>query len=395
MAYDLGRMALKGLLGRTAMDPSLVDYVTFGTVSQEVRTSNIAREASLGAGFPKNVPSHTVTQACISANAAICSGAEKILCGRADVVVAGGAETFSDVPIRFSRPIRARLLKANKALKKGPMGVLKLFKGLKAKDFAPEPPAIANFATGEVMGHSSDRLAARFGVTRVASDEYAVLSHTRAAKAHEDGVYAQEIVAVNGSTEENGIRVSSMEKMSSLKPAFIKPHGTVTAANASFLTDGAAATLLMSDSRAKELGYAPKAIIRDWTFVALDPFEEMLLGPAVAMTQLLKKNGLSLADISVFELHEAFAGQVLANLNALDSSDFARERFSSDKLGAIPMDKLNLWGGSLSLGHPFGATGARLMTTAANRLIAEDGKFALIAACADSGLGHACIIERA
>lgn len=281
-------------------------------------------------------------------------------------------------------------------MKKGPLGVLGLLKGLKGKDFAPEPPAIANFATGEVMGHSSDRLAARFGVSRVAQDEFALRSHHNAAKAHAEGKYEGEIVAVDGSTEENGVRGdSTYEKMASLKPAFVKPHGTVTAANASFLTDGAAACLLMSNTKAADLGYQPKAYIRDWTFVALDPFEEMLLGPAVAIGSLLKRRGMTLKDIDVFELHEAFAGQVLSNLSALDSTDFSKERFGMDtKVGEIPMEKLNLWGGSLSLGHPFGATGARLMTTAANRLIAEDGRFALVAACADSGLGHACIIER-
>mmetsp|Transcript_14254 Transcript_14254/g.17632 ORF Transcript_14254/g.17632 Transcript_14254/m.17632 type:complete len:447 (+) Transcript_14254:81-1421(+) len=398
MSYDLARLAMKGILDRTAVEHKDIDNVIFGTVVQEVRTSNIAREAALGAGIPNNIPAHTVSQACISANQAICSGAEKILAGQADVVLAGGSETFSDVPIRYSRPIRKRLLKANKALKNGPAGIFGLLKGLKAKDFAPDPPAIKNFSTEEVMGHSSDRLASRFGVSRQEQDEFALRSHQNAAKAHAEGVYDQEIIAVNGSTEENGIRAdSSLEKLASLKPAFVKPHGTHTAANSSFLTDGAAAVLIMEDQKAKELGYTPRSYIKNWTFQAVDPFESMLLGPAYCIHKILSDSGLTFNDIGVWEIHEAFAGQVLSNLNALDSEKFCAEEFGKGdgKYGRVPEDKLNLWGGSLSIGHPFGATGARLVTTATNRLHKEDKQFALVAACADSGIGHACLIERA
>jgi len=189
IAYDMLRDAFKGVLAKAALDPSKIDYVIAGTVIQEVRTSNIAREAALGAGIPKSVPAHTVTQACISSSQAICSGAEKILAGQADVVLAGGVETFSDVPIRFSKPLRERMLAANKALKGGPLGALKLLKGLKLSHFAPEAPAIKNFLTGEIMGSSSDRLATRFGVSRQSMDEYTVEAHQKAYRAHVDGKY--------------------------------------------------------------------------------------------------------------------------------------------------------------------------------------------------------------
>uniref|UniRef100_A0A7S4EZ50 acetyl-CoA C-acyltransferase n=2 Tax=Chrysotila carterae TaxID=13221 RepID=A0A7S4EZ50_CHRCT len=186
-----------------------------------------------------------------------------------------------------------------------------------------------------------------------------------------------------------------MEKMASLKAAFVKPHGTVTAANSSFLTDGAAATLLMNKAKAEALGFAPKAYLREWVFVSCDPFEDLLLGPTYAVTSVLKKAGLTLKDIDVIEFHEAFAGQILSNLKALDSDAFfAKSMPGTQKVGAVPMEKFNVHGGSLSLGHPFGATGARLVTTVANRLKREDGRFGLIAACADGGIGHACIIER-
>jgi len=393
-AYDLARAAIQGLLTKTGVSPNSVDYVMMGQVIQEVKNSNIARDAALGAGVPKSTPAHTVTQACISANQAICTGIANIQTGVHDVVIAGGVETFSDVPIRFSRPIRERMIAMGKT--KGMSKKLGLLSGLKLKDLTPEAPGIANFTTGEVMGHSSDRLADRFGVSRADQDEFALRSHHNASKAHEAGLYEDEIVPFNGSTTETGIRgEATMEKMSSLKPAFVKPYGSVTAANASYLTDGASAALLMSEEKALELGFTPKAYLRDWTFVSCDPFEELLLGPTYASTKVLGKAGLTLKDMDVVEFHEAFAGQVLANLTALNSDAFYEKNLPGvQKVGEVPMDKFNTLGGSLSIGHPFGATGARLVTTTANRLQREGGRFGLIAACADGGIGHACIIER-
>jgi acetyl-CoA acyltransferase len=397
LAVDLQRLAIQGLLTQTALDPNEIDYVVCGNVIQEVRTSNIAREASLNAGLPLTIGAHTIAQACISANAAIATGAEKILSGRASVVIAGGAETFSDVPIRLTRPIRQKLITMNTAMKKGgPLGAVKhMMKGLKMKDIGIETPAIANYTTGEVMGVSSDRLSAKFGVSRKEQDEFTVRSHTLAAKAHKDGFYENEVIPYNGSTEENGIKGdSTYEKVAKLKPAFVKPHGTHTAANSSFLTDGAAASLLMSESKAKELGYQPLAYLRDWSFKACDPFEELLLGPTYCSQEILSRNNLQMTDIGVFEIHEAFAGQILSNLVAMDSQTFADKSFGGKKVGAVDMDKMNTKGGSLSLGHPFGATGSRLVTTASRRLQMEDERFALLAACADGGMGTAMLLER-
>jgi acetyl-CoA acyltransferase len=394
VAYDLARLALSGILTKTGVKPSNIEYVLMGTVIQEAKNQNIARDAGLAAGIPNNVPSHTVTQACISSNQAICSGINLIQTGQAEVVVAGGVETMSDVPIKFSKPLRERMLASRK--KKSAGAMLGLLKGLKLKDLAPEAPSISNFITGEVMGHSSDRLADHFGVSRQDSDEFAVRSHVNAAKAHADGLYDDEVMPYDGSREETGVRgESTYEKLSTLKPAFVKPFGNVTAANASYLTDGASATLIMSEDRALELGLKPKAYLREWTFVSCDPFDQMLLGPAFATQKVLKMAGLGLKDFGVIEFHEAFAGQVLSNLTALDSQKFFDEHIGgAQKVGAVPMEKFNTLGGSLSIGHPFGATGARLVTTVANRLIREDQQFGLTAACADGGIGHAAIIER-
>lgn len=401
MAYDLGRMALKNLLIRTDLDPGRVDRVILGTVVQNVQTTNVAREAALGAGVPPGVPAYTVTMACISSNQAITSGAELLEGGQADVVVAGGAEVLSDVPIQFNRKMRRKLFDARKY--KSPADYLKLLKDFKPSDLVPEAPAIAEYSTGKSMGESAEELAALFGISRTAQDAYALRSHERAAAAWEAGHLAEEVVPAvvppgfEPIERDNGVRPdTSMEKLRTLKPAFVKPFGNITAGNASFLTDGASAILLMHEEAADRLGYAPRAYLGPYVYVAQEPAAELLLGPAYAIPQVLEAAGLSLDDIDVFEMHEAFAGQVLAVLEALRSPEFARDRLGrGEPVGEIPMERLNTWGGSLSLGHPFGATGARLVNTAAHRLHAEGGRYALVAACAAGGLGHAMIVERA
>ncbi len=307
MAVDLQRLAITGLLTQTAVPKDAIDYVICGNVIQEVRTSNIAREAAVNAGLPYHISAHTVAQACISANAAIVTGAQQIMTGHSHVVLAGGCETFSDVPIRLTRPIRQKLITMNKAMKKGgPLGAVRhMLKGLKTKDLALETPAIANYTTGEVMGVSSDKLSAKFGVSRQEQDDFTVRSHTLAQKAHDAGFYKEEIIPYKGSTIENGIKGdSTVESVGKLKPAFIKPHGTHTAANSSYLTDGAAMSLLMSEEKALEMGFKPWAYIRDWSFRSCDPWEELLLGPTYCTHDILQRNKLSLSEVGVLEIHE-------------------------------------------------------------------------------------------
>lgn len=398
MAHDLQRHALLSLLRRTGVSKDDIQYMVIGTVIQEVKTSNIAREAALGAGFSLKTPAHTVTQACISANQAITTAYGQLATGQCDVAVAGGVEFLSDVPIRFNRSMRKFMLSANKAKSVGQK--LNMLLRFRPSFLAPELPGVAEFSTGETMGHSGDRLAAAFNVSREEQDDYALRSHSLADKATREGLLADlEPMTVPGRdapiTKDNGIRVSTKDQVAKLKPAFIRPHGTVTAANASFLTDGASACLLMTEEKALSMGLKPKAYLRHYVFVSQDPKDQLLLGPAYATPKVLEKAGLSLSDIDVFEFHEAFAGQILANMKALDSDWFAKNYMNrTQKVGALPLEKLNTWGGSLSIGHPFGATGTRLVTTAANRLIKEGGQFALIAACAAGGLGHGMIIER-
>jgi len=398
MPHDLQRYALIGLANKLGLDKSIVDYICMGTVIQEVKTSNIAREAALGAGFSDRIPSHTVTMACISSNVAISTCAGLMNAGVYDVCIAGGVEFMSDVPIRHSRKMRQFLLKINKAKSVGAR--LSLLAEIRPDFFNPELPAIAEFSTNETMGHSADRLAATFGVSRKEQDDFSRKSHQNAADARDKG-YLSDIIPVKVPkskdfiTEDNGIRVSSEAQMAKLKAAFIKPHGTVTAANSSYLTDGASACLLMTEEKAKQYGFKPKAYLRAYTYVSQDPKDQLLLGPAYATPKVLAQAGLNLSDIDVLEYHEAFAGQILANIKAMDSDKFAQDTMGlKQKTGAIDMNKLNNWGGSLSIGHPFGATGVRLAMHTANRMIHEDGQFGLIAACAAGGQGVGMIMER-
>lgn len=396
MAYQLQRMAFISLLNRTNIPKEDIDYIISGTVIQENKTSNIAHEAAATAGLPNNVPCATTTLACISSNHAITTAMGYINMGIYDSAICGGVETMSDVPIRLSRAARQLALEANKAKSFGQ--ILGHLMKLRSKHFSLDLPAVSEFTSGEVMGHSADRLVQSFQISRKDQDEYALRSHTMAQQATEkkllsdvDTVY---VYKKGPQSTDNGIRPTPMEKMEKLKPAFIKPYGSVSAANSSFLTDGASACLIMSEEKAKQKGYKPKAYLKDFIYTKADAKDQCLLGPAYSIPRLLNKNKLTMKDIDVFEMHEAFAGQVLSNLAAMDCDFFMDNYVKTKKLGSPELKKLNAWGGSLSLGHPFGATGIRLVTTAANRLIHEGGKYAIVAACAAGGHGHAMLIEK-
>jgi acetyl-CoA acetyltransferase family protein len=400
MAYDLARIALKGVVDLTQIEPEHIDHVIFGCVLNQPRTTNVAREALIGAGLPLSIPSYTVTMACISSNQAVTQAAEMIARGQAEVVIAGGTECLSDLPILLRRPLRQKLTEFQKL--KRPMDYLRWLAGFRPRHLLPDIPQIEEFSTGLSMGQSADRLAARWQVSRQEQDQYAMRSHHRAALATQQQILQDEILktlvppSFKMVDVDNGFREdTSMEKLGNLKPAFYSHYGTITAGNSSFPSDGAAAALLMSRARARELGYIPLAKLTSYSYVGCDPMDELLLGPAYAIPRVLGEAGLRLEEIDVFEMHEAFAGQILANLRALNNDEFCREKLGwNDKVGEIPIDRLNLLGGSLSLGHPFGATGIRLLTTCCNRLHREEGIFGLISSCAAGGLGHAMVIER-
>lgn len=398
MSWELGREAIKGLLAKTGVDPKTVDVVAMGTVVQDPRTSNLAREAMLGAALPVTTPAFTTTLACISANVAATSVADQIALGRVDVAIAGGAESFSDPPIRLSKNLRQALVKMQKA--KGPQGYLQILSTLAPHDLVPDIPSAAEYSTGLTMGESCERLAKRVGVSRFESDDFAVRSHVLADRAWKEGRYADDVAAVavppgfDLVKQDDGPRGdSTVEAAGKLKPAFDRDFGLLTAASSSFLTDGGSAVLLMAAAKAKKLGYKSRAVLRDWVYAAGDPLEELLAGPALTIPKLLEKNKLTVKDIGVWEIHEAFAAQVVANLKLVADKKWVKDRVGSDVFGEIPVDKLNLWGGSLSLGHPFGATGGRLISTAMKRLETSGARYAVVSGCAAGGHGSAILIE--
>jgi acetyl-CoA acetyltransferase family protein len=399
MAWQLGQYAIKGLLLKTGVDPGQLDRVIMGCVVHNVKTPNPAREAALQAGVPSSVPCQTVSQACISANLAIATAFDLLALGRAGAIVAGGLDSTSDTPIGYRKAMRKKLFNAQKI--KGLGDQLRFLASLRFRDFLPERPAIAEFTTGRTMGQDCESLAARFGIERAEQDALAARSHQRAAQAWADGWLEKEVCRVElppkfrAIDRDNGVRGDTTpEKLSRLRPAFDKHLGSITAGNASWLTDGAAAVLLMTEEKALSAGLRPKARIVDYAITGADLRDELLLGPAYAVAKLLRQTGIPIEQIGVLEFHEAFAGQVLANLAALADEQFSRRQLGLPGPVHISPERINGWGGSLAIGHPFGATGARLVTTAANRLHAENARYALVAACAAGAHGHAMLLER-
>ena len=392
--YQLSCHSLNSLTDKFKDIVGDIDNVIFGNVIQDSKTSNVARESMLISNFDKNIPSNTVTMACISSNKAISDGFNNIALGKSSSIVAGGVETMSDLPIKLSKPLRKVLFESRKW--KSNMDKFKGVTSIKLKDIGIEVPSITEFSSNETMGYSADKLSQVWNVSRKEQDEFALRSHNLASKAETENLLT-DVIPVNVPEEikkDNIIKhTSNINKLEKLKPVFIKDFGTITAGNASSLTDGASSCLLADQNYINKYNLTPKTEIIDYIYYGTDPKKELLLGPAYATSKLLEKNNLSVSDIDVFEIHEAFAGQVLANLNALNSDKFANDLGLKTKVGEIPFEKINNWGGSLSLGHPFGATGVRLLTMASNRLKHINGEYGLITACAAGGLGHAMLIK--
>lgn len=400
-SVEMGIIAVRELMARADIRPEEIDELVYGTVVHSVQAPNIAREVGLGAGVPPNVPAFTVARACASANQAITSAAESIARGYADAVIAGGAESLTDIPILYSKPLRDALVLAAKA--KSPGQKLAALARVRPKHLAPVTPAIAEPSTGETMGQSAERMAKENGISREAQDRWALRSHQLAAAGTEDGRLTREIVPVYIAPEytqfvdrDNGIRAdSSLEKLAALPPVFDRKYGSVTAGNASPLTDGASAVLLMSEEKARALGREPLGYIRSWAYSALAPSAQLLQGPAYAAPVALDRAGVSMKDIELMEMHEAFAAQVLSNLQALDSDDFARKELNrSAKVGIPEESRINVMGGSIAIGHPFGATGGRLTTTLLNELKRRGQNLGLITVCAAGAMGFAMVVER-
>ena len=399
-AIELGKHSVAELIQRAEISGKLVEIIVYGTVVPSVVAPNIAREVSLLPMLPKGVQSFTVSRACASANQAITDAADQIALGHADVAIAGGAESLSNVPILHSRGMSDALVSASRAKSFG--GRVKALAGVRPRDLVPITPAIAEPSTGESMGESAEKMAKLNAIPREQQDQFALRSHRLAAAGTQDGRLTAEIVPVfvppdfQAMTADNGIRPdTSIEALRALKPVFDRRNGTVTAGNASPLTDGGSAVLLMSEDSAKSLGYQPLAYIRSYSYAALDPGEQLLMGPVLATPVALQRAGLTLAHMDLIEMHEAFAAQVLCNLKGFTSREWAARAGFTQPVGDVDRSKLNVMGGSISIGHPFGATGGRILTTLCNELARRGGQFGLMTVCAAGGMGHAMVVERA
>jgi acetyl-CoA acyltransferase len=399
-AIDLGKLCVAELLQRTNLDGKEVQALVFGTVVPSVVEPNIAREVSLLPLLPKGVQAYTVSRACASANQAITDAADQIALGHLDVAIAGGSESLSNIPILHSQRFAETLLLASKA--KSLPARLRILARLRPKDFIPITPAIAEPTTGETMGQSAEKMAKLNAIAREEQDHFALRSHRLASAGTADGRLTAEIMPVyvppkfeSVLTSDNGIREdTSYEQLAALKPVFDRKYGSVTAGNSSPLTDGGACVLLMSEEKAKALGYAPLGIIKSYAYAALDPGEQLLQAPVLAAPVALKRAGLSLKDIDLVEMHEAFAAQVLSNLKGFESKWWAERAGFSQPVGEVDRAKLNVMGGSIAIGHPFGATGARITTTLLNELQRRGGQFGLMTVCTAGGMGFAMVVER-
>ncbi|MGC6418243.1 MAG: acetyl-CoA C-acyltransferase [Bradymonadia bacterium] len=396
----LADAAVSGLIERFAVPRNEIDSIVWGGVILPSAAPNIAREVALDLGLPSRVEGMTVTRACASGLQAVTLAAAAIERGEYDVAIAGGSDSTSNgelkVPQKFVRTVGPVVMGGRAT----PADYLQVVAQLAPfTDLLPKMPRIAERTTGQVMGEAAESMAMRNEISRDAQDAFTLASHQRAAAAIASGRFDEEITPVE--TRRGRVYTdslvrgdTSLEKLGRLRPVFAKA-GTLTAGNSSPLTDGASSVLLMSEEKALALGYKPKAAFRSWAYRAVDPADQLLMGPALAMPAALDAAGLTLDDIGLVDMHEAFAAQVLSVLKMLGSDAFAQLRLDRSKaVGDVDHDRLNVHGGSIALGHPFGATGARMVTTMANELAMGQHETALLGICAAGGLGAAAVLER-
>ncbi|MDR5616064.1 acetyl-CoA C-acyltransferase FadI [Arsenophonus sp.] len=398
-AVDLGKMVVRELVIRSGIDSQLIDQVVFGQVVQMPEAPNIAREIVLGTGLPVSIDAYSISRACATSFQAITNIVESMKAGTIKVGIAGGADSSSVLPIGVTKKMASTLVDLNRAKSIGQR--LRLLSTLSFRDFLPVSPAVAEYSTGLRMGDTAEQMAKTYHISREEQDAFAHRSHILAAQAWDSGVLQKEVMTAHippfleSLSEDNNVRKdSTLASYAKLKPAFDRQHGTVTAANSTPMTDGAAAVMLMFESNAKALGITPLGYIRSYAFSAIDVWQDMLLGPSYATPLALKYAGLSLKDLTLIDMHEAFSAQVLANMKMFASKKFAQQKLGqSEAIGEINMEKFNVLGGSIAYGHPFAATGARMVTQTLNELHRRGGGLALTTACAAGGLGAAMILE--
>lgn len=396
----LGAAAVAGLLERSGVPRSEVDAIIWGGVVLPSGAPNVGREIGLDLGLDPRVEAMTVSRACASGLQAITLAAAAIERGEADVVIAGGGDSTSNAEVKMGQRLVHALAPVALGKKMGPKDWLAVAAQLTPiSELLPVQPKVAERSTGQTMGQAAEHMAERNGISREAQDHFAAESHRKTAAAEAAGHLAPERVplqAAKGEVAADGLlrADTTVEKLAKLKPVFSRT-GTLTAGNSSALTDGAGAVLLMSEARARSLGIKPLAAFRSWAYVGVDPADQLLIGPALAMPLALSRAGMELSDVGLVDIHEAFAAQVLCVLQALGSDGFARLRLGRDRaVGEVDPARLNIRGGSLALGHPFAATGARMVTSMARALAAGEAETALLGICAAGGLGAAAVLER-
>ncbi|AOD13731.1 acetyl-CoA C-acetyltransferase [Xanthomonas fragariae] len=401
---DVGNLGMSvrtlgALVERFGLHGRQLGEVVMGAVIKHSADWNLAREAALSSGLSPLTPGTTLQRACGTSLDSVITIANKIALGQIDSGIGGGSDTTSEVPIVYGKKLRARLLAANRAKATGDK-LKVLMGGFKLGELKPEFPGVAEPRTGKSMGDHCEDMAKEWNISRESQDEWAVASHHKLAAAYERGFFDSLIVPFRGVSRDNILRAdTSLEKLATLRPAFDKAsgRGTLTAANSTPLTDGAAAVLLSSEAWALAHGHTPMAYLRDAQVAAVDFVhgEGLLMAPTIAVPQMLARQGLTLQDFDIYEIHEAFAAQVLCTLRAWESENYCRNRLGLDApLGRIDPDKINPLGSSLATGHPFAATGARVVTTAAKQLEERGGGRALISICTAGGMGVVAIVER-
>ena len=397
----LGTAAVRALLEQFPVPYREIDSMVWGGVVLPSTTVNTGREIALDVGIPPTVECSTMTRACTTSLFTAVQAAAMIERGDEDVVISGGSDSLSNAELTMPHSLMHKVAPVALSRKSGPLDYARLAMQIRpGKDLVPRRPAVKERSTGELMGESAEKMAQRHGIAREDQDRLALQSHQRAAAAVACGRFADEIAAVD---TPDGQRVfaddlvrgdSSLEKMAKLRPAFAR-DGTLTAANSSALTDGASAQLWMEEGKARALGFAPRAAFRAWSFDAVDPADQMLIGPAISMPRAVQRAGLALPDVDLVDIHEAFAAQVLCVLEMLANERFAREWADLPAaLGTLDPEQINVHGGSIALGHPFAATGARMVTTMANELVAADKSIALLGICGAGGVSAGAVLER-
>jgi acetyl-CoA acetyltransferase family protein len=387
-ALDLGVHSVNGLLEKQALDPNSVDELVYGITVLDARLPQFAREVVFSSDLPSSVRALTVIDNCIAGTSAITSLFDSIVSGRAEIGLAGGVESMSNPSVLFNRRASRIFLDAASAKSLGQR--LKILSRIRPSDFKPGVPGVQEPSTGLSMGEHTELTVKEWQISREAQDEIAYQSHMNAHQATQDGRLQAEIRPLDGYEQDLFIRPdTSMDKLANLPPVFDRSStGTITAGNSSPLTDGAATVVLMSEDRARKENLEPLAFIRAFEYAAIDPNDGLLMAPGVAVPRLLRKTGLSLADMDLIEMHEAFGGQVASNLLAWEQG------WKEPAIGSVDRNKLNQLGSSIAVGHPFAATGARIVTTLANEMKRRDVNYGLVSICAAGAQASAMILDR-